>query len=246
MANKQIVDQVSEGRWMEAQSWERNHWVNDQRERKKYFKNHIWRVLSWFGRVPKYRGDDWNTWWLEQFGGYEFLPKKIENALEAGCGPYTNMRLIQERSDIAHLVLSDPLIRTYVGFEMTYVSELYSRAGCVLDDHPLEELPFRDDYFDLVVKINVLDHVRNAHECMQNLVRVTKPGGIMIIGQDLSDEADIEAQGEDIGHPIRLDGEWFSPYFEGFEPIVSKILGREEGRAPDHHYGTLLFAGKKR
>ena len=138
MSNKHVVDHVSDERWSQAQSWERNHWKTDQRMRRKYFKNHIWKVLSWFGRVPKYRGDDWNVWWLERFDGYGFLPRKIGNALEAGCGPYTNMRLIQERPEIDHIVLSDPLIRTYVGFEMTYVSELYATAGCILDDHPLE------------------------------------------------------------------------------------------------------------
>jgi len=247
--SKIVIDNVPEERWKEAQDWEEHHWVNAQRVRKKFFKNHIWKVLSWFGKVPKYRGDDWNSWWMERFDGYKFLPAKIGNALEAGCGPYTNMRMIKEGRDIAHIVLSDPLIRTYAKFEMTFVSDLYAKAECMLDDHPLEELPFRDDFFDLVVKINVLDHVRDARECMANLVRVTKPGGIIIIGQDLTNEEDMEVLKRDagaVGHPIKLDAEWFAPYFEGFEPIIDKVLTREEGRDPSQHFGTLLFAGRKR
>ncbi|MEW6157508.1 MAG: class I SAM-dependent methyltransferase, partial [Verrucomicrobiota bacterium] len=227
----------------------RNHWVNAQAMRARYGKNFIWRALSLFGIVPKYRGDDWNYWWKTQFDHYRFLPRSVPNALEVGCGPYTNLRLIRETCQPDHIVLSDPLIRTYVKFKLTFVAELYRDALCILDDHPLEELPFADNYFDLTVMINVLDHVRDAALCMKNLIRVTKPGGYVIIGQDLSNDDDMKALKEDggaVGHPIKLDHHWFAPYLDhGFNPIIRKVLSREEGRAPEAHYGNLIFAGRK-
>lgn len=249
MANQILSDRVTPERWQAAQQWEENHWIGAQRARARFGKNYVWRLLSWFGLVPKHRGDDWNAWWQKAFDHYAFLPPNVENALEAGCGPYTNIRLIQGRCRPKHLYLSDPLIRTYVKFKLTFVAEMYRAAACVLDDHPLEELPFADDYFDLVVMINVLDHVRDAHACMKNLIRVTKPGGFLILGQDLSDDEDRRALTEDlgaVGHPIKLDAEWFQPYLNhGFAPVINKVLSRQEGRAPEAHCGTLLFAAKK-
>ena len=241
---------MDSGRWQQAQAWERDHWIGAQRARARFGKNWIWRALSRVGVVPKYRGDDWNTWWQKAFKDYSFLPPEVDNALEVGCGPYTNIRLIQQRCRPRHLVLSDPLIRTYVHFKLTFVAEAYRRAFCVLDDHPLEALPFADNYFDLVVMINVLDHVQDAALCLHNAIRVVRPGGFFVLGQDLTnaeDAAKLAARGGDVGHPIRLDAEWFKPSLEaGFDAVQYDVLPREQGRAPEAHYATLLFAGRKR
>ncbi len=249
MPDQSVTDQVGQERWQAAQQWERAHWVHAQATRARFGKNHIWRLLRALRLVPKHRGDDWNLWWKKHFDDYAFLPPTVDNALEAGCGPYTNLRLMLERCRPNHIVLSDPLIRTYVKFKLTFVAELYRQAVAALDDHPLEELPFADNYFDLVVMINVLDHVRDAAQCMRNLIRVAKPGGFVIIGQDLSNHEDVEALRRDpggVGHPIKLDQAWFEPYLgRGFAPVIHKILPRAEGRAPESHYATLLFAGRK-
>ena len=248
MQQDSVTDKVSRERWMKAQQWEQSHWVKAQRLRARYFKNVIWRFLATAGIVSKYRGDDWNAWWQKQFDDYCFVPPEVENAIEVGCGPYTNVRLMLDRCRIQHLVLSDPLIRTYAHFKLTFVAETYRKAACILDDHPLEALPFAPNYFDLAVMINVLDHVEDAPRCMEKLVEVVRPGGILIIGQDLTDEEDLKVLRDDpgaIGHPIKLNGEWFEPFLSGFQPIVNKVLSRNEGREPHQHCGALLFAGRK-
>ena len=243
-----LVDKVDVDRWGAAQTWELNHWVRDQLGLARLGKNYIWRLLSLLGVVTKYRGDDRNFWWKQGFDNYAFLPSTVDNALEVGCGPYTNMRLIKEVCIPKHIYLSDPLIRTYAKFKMTFVNEMYREAACCLDDHPLEELPFADGYFDLVVMINVLDHVRDAKLCMENAIRVTKQGGFVIIGQDLTTEDDLERQpsGLQIGHPVSLDHKWFESHLKtGFLEVLRKILPSEQGWAPQWHYGTLFHAGKK-
>lgn len=242
-----LKSKTSEAEWKTAQKWEESHWVNAQKARAKYGKNWIWKVLSWFGIVDKHRGDDWNTWWSEKFDHYSFLPPQVGHAIEVGCGPYTNIRLMTGRCQIGRLYLSDPLIRTYVKFKLTFVRDMYDHAFCALDDHPLEELPYKDDLFDLAVMINVLDHVRDAEACMENLMRVVKPGGIVIIGQDLSREEDADALLNDpglVGHPIKLNEDWFKPWIEKCDPIIHRQLTREEGRNDNKHYSTLLFAGR--
>lgn len=40
-----------------------------------------------------------------------------------------------------------------------------------------EVLPFRDDVFDAVLSLNVLEHVKNPFQCAAEIVRVLKPGG---------------------------------------------------------------------
>jgi SAM-dependent methyltransferase len=242
-----LNDNVPVETWTKAQVWERDFWFREQRNLKKMGKNHIWKLLSWLGRVEKYRGDDDNRWWAGQFEGYSFLPGVAENVIEVGCGPYTNVRLVRKACQPKHLFLSDPLIRTYVNFPMTMVQELHQSAGAYFDDHPLEDLPFRDSYFDVAVMINVLDHVQDAHACMRTLVRILKPGGHIIVGQDLTNEENFRAHpdGRRIGHPITLDAQWFEPYMAQFKPLIRKVLAREEGRTPQFHHATLLFAGVK-
>jgi ubiquinone/menaquinone biosynthesis C-methylase UbiE len=125
-----------------------------------------------------------------------------------------------------------------------------SSPSCyLLDDHPIEQLPFADGYFDLVVMINVLDHVQDASACMKNVIRVTRCGGFLIIGQDLTNAQDLSRHpnGLQTGHPITLDEDWFYPFLHGqFDHLLKKVLPREEGWAPEWHYGTLIFAGRKR
>jgi SAM-dependent methyltransferase len=235
--------------WKVAQAWEHDFWLRQQRNLAKYGKNQIWRLMAAFGMVEKYRGDDGNQWWANCFDNYKFLPSKAENVIEVGCGPYTNMRLVQKVCVPEHLFLSDPLIRTYVKFKMTFVNEMYRAGKCYLDDHPLEDLPYKDNYFDLAVMLNVLDHVQDANACMRSLIRILKPGGFIVIGQDLTDEEDLRSHpdGMRTGHPITLNDEWFRPHLETqFTPSFSKTLSRSEGRTPQWHCGTLLFAGVKR
>jgi hypothetical protein len=120
MEEPEIRERVTRERWSEAQLWEQSHWVNAEKARARWGKNYIWRVLSWCGLVPRHRGEDWNLWWSERFNGYRFLPETIENAIEVGCGPFTNLRIIRKQCCPQHMVLSDPLIRTYLGFPLWF------------------------------------------------------------------------------------------------------------------------------
>jgi ubiquinone/menaquinone biosynthesis C-methylase UbiE len=239
---------VRRDKWKNAQEWERKHWLLQQKNLSKYGKNFIWQLLSYFGVKEKYRGDDRNHWWKEMFENYKCLPASVKNALEVGCGPYTNLRLIQSECKMKNVFLSDPLIKTYIDFKMTFVREMYKKNMAILDDHMLEELPFANEHFDLVVMINVLDHVQDAKKCIQNVIRVAKDGGYIVIGQDLSNEEDLSRQPEELaqGHPITLDKE----YLEGFlnakcEAVLKKMVPRELGWAPQWHYGTLVYIGRK-
>jgi SAM-dependent methyltransferase len=248
MGGQDIV-KVDKQRWQVAQEWEREHWKTVQRAKGKFGKNVIWKLLSLSKLTPSgYWGDDWNHWWKRQFQNYHFLPKNVENTIELGCGPFTNVRLIVDTCEIKHLFLSDPLIRDYVRFKSSFVGQMYRSGKCFIDDHPIEDNPFASNYFDLVIMINVLDHVWDAELCMRKAIDIVRTGGILIIGQDLTDEVDMRQPGvkNDPGHPIRVGHHWIDRFLHRrFNKIIYRILPRELGRNPEAHYGTYIFAGKK-
>jgi SAM-dependent methyltransferase len=248
MRSEQVrsVRRVSTDRWQEAQRWERSLWVNGQRKRG-------WKRVAWPVAAPVLRaigwkrawGDDWNHWWAERFDDYVFLPDELDDVIELGCGPYTNTRLVLRRRAAQRVVCSDPLVRTYATFRGRWLADASEAGHIELDDHPIEELPFAASSFDLVVMINVLDHVRDADLCLRTAVSLVRPGGYLLLGQDLSDAADVAHHPYDVGHPIRLRREDVDRHLEPLTPVLRKDLSREEGREPRLHYSTLVFAGRR-
>lgn len=229
------VTKVSKARWLEAQAWERQAWRNAEPGRLK----NIWRRIS--GRNVD--GDDWNCWWAEQFGGYEFLPKDLGAYIELGCGPYTNTRLIIANRSTTRCVCSDPLIHTYLEFEQRWLSSAHHLGIVEVDDHPVEDLPFAAGTFDTVVMINVLDHVQDADACLKAAVSLLRPNGHFILGQDLSDDADAQLP-QDTGHPIRMHLDDVLLHLGALETVRFSVLERGEGRNPEAHYATLVYVGR--
>jgi SAM-dependent methyltransferase len=240
------VRSVNHDRWVEAQAWERQFWVSA--ERRRGWRRAAWPVLRPVLRAAGwYRawGDDWNHWWAEQFDGYTFLPPDLGDYIEVGCGPYTNTRVILGERTANRVVCSDPLIETYLSFKHRWLATAYRQGRVETDAHPIEELPFVPETFDTLVMINVLDHVQDADRCLEVVTGLLRPGGALILGQDLSDADDVRRHPKDTGHPIRLTLEDVECHLDGFEPILRKNLSRDAGRDPRLHYGTLVYAGAK-
>lgn len=250
---------VDNQQWLQAQEFERNCWVRDNQ------RNSRWQIVLKFLRALKknprhfiellkyrdfYAGDDWNFWWKEKFGDYRLLPNHFPRALEVGCGPYTNLRLISKLKKIDELHCLDPLMNLYLSFRFNWLATMARRNKVFTYLGKGEELKFPNDSFDLVVCNNVLDHVEDSRSCLGEIKRILKPGGYFVFGQDLSNAQDIEIQRQKtrghIGHPIKLDHETLDLFLgDAYEVKLKKILAREEGRDPRRHYGTYLFIGRK-
>jgi SAM-dependent methyltransferase len=247
-SKQQLPLAVSEERWRQAQEWEAAFWRSQNPAPLQTVaaraKRLVKRALGMRTTAP---GDDWNYWWAGKFENYRVLPARLENAIELGCGPYTNLRVILPGREARRVVCSDPLVKHYLTFEERWLGQAWRRGAVEVDDHAIEECPFESATFELVVMINVLDHVRDAMECLRQAARITRPGGTLIVGQDLSNADDVARTGEDIGHPIRIDHDTLNAQLlPQFDPKLHRILRREEGRNPDAHYGTYLFIGTKR
>jgi SAM-dependent methyltransferase len=247
---------VSLDRWQQAQEWEGAYWraqhptpVDKPGSPWRRLLRTIWQHSSpeTNAATPATYGDDWNRWWADQFQQYEQLPHTFDNVIELGSGPYTNIRVILEGRSASHIFCSDPLVKDYVRFTGQWLAEMWRAGRVCIDDHPLEECPFASNYFDLVVLINVLDHCRDSLACIRQAMRITKPGGYLVLGQDLTDLDDVKRIGDDVGHPIRIDHHTLDRELLPFcEPVHRRILGREEGRNPSAHYGTYVLLGRKR
>lgn len=240
------VRHVSRARWQEAQQWELEFWKGAQRK-------HGWKRIVWPLAAPALRalnwsrawGDDWNRWWRDQFDGYSFLPAHLGDCVELGCGPYTNIRLVLEGRTADRVVCSDPLVRSYLGFQGRWLAHAHEVGLVEVDDHPIEETAFPPESFDLVVMINVLDHVHDADACMEKAISLVREGGSFVLGQDLSDAEDLKHHPYDVGHPIRLRREDLDPFLEPLTTLHRRDLPREAGRDPRLHYATLVYAGRK-
>lgn len=251
---------VDKQKWLTAQEFERQCWISSNQ------KNSYLQVVAKFLRALKknpahffellkyrdfYAGDDWNFWWKNKFKDYQALPAHLPKALEVGCGPYTNIRLISKLKKIDEIHCLDPLMNLYLSFKLNWLAEMAKKKKIFTYIGQGEELNFPDKSFDLVICNNVLDHVQDTRACLSEIHRVLKPGGSFVFGQDLSDENDIAKQRQEdrgfAGHPIKVHDQGLDILLAGlYEAKLKEVLSREAGRNPRHHYGTYLFIGVKK
>jgi ubiquinone/menaquinone biosynthesis C-methylase UbiE len=217
---------VDHQRWTDAQEFEKECWEK-----------------AWTN------GSDYQDWWQKKFDGYDILenntPDEI-NAIEVGCGPFTNIRIVESvlQYKTIKITLSDPLMDSYLNLPSCWTKDNQKRL--TIDRSQLEDLKFSSETFDLLICVNVLDHVEDVDKCFNEIHRVLKKDGILILGQDLTDwtkRGDPNPQqDQDKGHPVRINGEGIEKYLVKYAPLLNKIV---ESRNPQAHYGCLCYAGKK-
>lgn len=209
-------------------------------------------------------GDDWNLWWREKFDNYNCLKNRVfKNALEVGCGSHTNLWQIMQTAKIQNVHLEDPLIFYYLlggscpsdpiqaikwlTAGRTHIADIVDSGICSdTSSLPIEQMQYPEKSMDLVVCINVLDHVYDFDLCMLAMNRVLTAGGVFIIGQDLTNDQDAIQCPEtvtDIGHPIKVSLdmlEWYLSESKGYTGIFKGLLARDSGRNPKCHHATYL------
>ena len=200
-------------------------------------------------------------WFKKHFDDYRALNTvTAPNCLEVGCGKFTNTRVVIPclAAQPKKLFFEDPLINEYFVVRKRIIKGLKYRTksplkefidqGAEYSSAPLENLLWRDGIMDLVVCSNVLDHVMDLHQCLREMQRVLKPGGVIVLSQDLSNEEDFVRSPEswtDTMHPIKIGHELLDAAFAGYKILLRKVLSREEGLNPKAHYGTYFLIASK-
>jgi SAM-dependent methyltransferase len=86
------IVRVPKSRWATAQAYERRTWME----------------------AAAHAHEDRNEDHAVAFDGYQALSgRNFERAIELGCGPFTNLRMVARRTRVGRCVLLDPLIQSY-------------------------------------------------------------------------------------------------------------------------------------
>ncbi len=121
------------------------------------------------------------TYERERHQGYHALLDQMElvealpwcrgaDVLEVGCGTGLILREIT------------PVAKTAVGLDISRQMLAGARdRGLDVLQGSASQLPFADGSFDMVVSFKVLAHVREIQKAMDEMVRVTRPGGRLIL-----------------------------------------------------------------
>lgn len=92
--------------------------------------------------------------------------------LDVGCGRGTLLSMLRAAVPDAELY----------GVELNPRSAAEARAaGHRVEEASADSLPFDDDWFDLVIMGELIEHVLDPDACIEELRRVTSPGGRVII-----------------------------------------------------------------
>jgi ubiquinone/menaquinone biosynthesis C-methylase UbiE len=98
-----------------------------------------------------------------------FNDKQIK-ILDAGCGTGINLKSFQEYGTVIGLDYSKEAL-SYCKF----------RGICALTSGVAESLPLRDETFEIVCALDVLEHIDDDLAAIGELFRVLKEGGILIV-----------------------------------------------------------------
>jgi ubiquinone/menaquinone biosynthesis C-methylase UbiE len=114
----------------------------------------------------------------------EFIPDRC-SFLDVGCGTgYAMQRAMLEKQCEVVGIDPDPGAHGVGRFETERVTApLTIQQGCS------EQLPYEDNSFDLVYSSHVLEHVSDEVKSLQEMKRVLKPDGTLIIGVPTSEMA---------------------------------------------------------
>jgi SAM-dependent methyltransferase len=99
-----------------------------------------------------------------------FIDLQDARILDVGCGIGTYVRRFRQYSDDVHGIEVEP--------------ERVAEASAELPNIVLakgEALPYPDDHFDVVFSNEVIEHVEDDRATALEMVRVTKPGGTIVV-----------------------------------------------------------------
>ena len=211
------IHTVSIDRWKLAQDAERHHWLD--------LRPHV--------------REDRNMDHAFMYDRYSVLSgQTFENAIELGCGPFTNMALIGQRCTINRLTLLDPLIEDY----MRHPNCLYRDGALALPGDarlpvaervalPIEQFQPQTRY-DLVVMLNVIEHCYNVPVIFRRIWDMMAPGGVMLFHDRYFDHAKVAAEAERsyaAARPLKVDRKLINGFLQRFNGIFFRtVLTRGE------------------
>ncbi len=224
------IVEVDIARWEEAQRYE-------------------WR--SWMEGSGLEARSDRNIEHKRHFENYGAIQgRTFDNAIEIGCGPFTNMVRIQKYVRCGSITLLDPLIADYLTHpHCTYKDKRL--GGWFGKKVRTVAIPFEnfnsDEVYDLVVVINVLEHCFSMTKLFERIISLTSPNGIIVFHDKLIAASAVQAFVEnvyDAGHPLRVVENLVLEFLsENYVQLYRKDVTIP---SPIGGFDSIYFIGQKR
>lgn len=224
------VLEVDARRWNEAQRYQRRTWME--------------------GKGPIVR-EDYNGEHEIHFGKYAAIKSSyFANALEIGCGPFTNMVRILRRVRVERVTLLDPLITTYLNHpHCAYKRKRMRGREITAIPHAIENFS-TNVKFDLVVMINVLEQCFSVPRIFERIISLTAPKGILVFYDKLvpsSSIAEFIDNVFDAGHPLRVSDRVILDFLsENYETLWRKHVPIPLEEYMSYTFDSIYFIGRKR
>ncbi len=150
-------------------------WFNDEREG--YFNLYYDSADKTTSATEEYAYES-----LAQQHGFRYLPNRnYAHALGIGSATGSELLPVLKRSDrVTVLEPSD-------GFAAT---ELHGKPVSYVKPQPSGAMPFPDETFDLVICFSVLHHIPNVGTVIQEMQRVLRPGGYVLLREPVHSMGD--------------------------------------------------------
>lgn len=103
---------------------------------------------------------------------FKYLPKDINlKVLDAGCGDGRHLQVARHYGFQKLYGIDQDLI------SLNKVKDRFENEAPFIQQGNIEQLPFSNESFDIVICSEVLEHVDNVEKALQNLYSVTRKGG---------------------------------------------------------------------
>lgn len=211
----------------------------------------------WSGRTATSDRADTHITSFEQY-------KALENhhfgeTLEIGCGPWTQLIWIADTLSLEKLGLEKTTLLEPNGKKyMREVPTCSYKDGTLLGK-PIELLAIGGEelraaeQFDTVVSINVLDHVQDVLQLLNNTYHAVKPGGVLIWHDRWFDSPfGCRTKKDNMGitlHPIRPKFKVLAHFLSGFEPMYQNVMVERMDSSIKNAQcdgGQIYFIGRKK
>lgn len=132
----------------------------------------------WYGRkiVEGELSNNHYTHFYTTHFGLDFRYYKDKKILDIGCGPRGSLEWADMTKERVGL---DPLADKYIDIAGSQHKMKYVNACS-------ENIPYKDNYFDVITSFNSIDHVIDINAAIHEIKRVLKPGGFFLLLTDLN------------------------------------------------------------
>lgn len=194
---------------------------------------------------------------VEGFDRYKTVPFEIESIVEIGAGPFTQVQyLLNPTRSIKRISLVEPNALEYLKLNNCAYRGGHLRGFPVeIFPQPIEDFIRIDrernssERFDLLISINVVEHVENALEYFRALHFLIRDGGFIVFHErwfEVPREADCALGSPEFLHPIRITKWIVDEFTQLFEPIfVNFNKTKRQIFSPCLERG-IYFIGKKK